>query len=327
MAFTDTSVAGHVYLQDGGASSIDDQEADWLNAAYLNSLAAAKGKNYAPYGFDVTADFTNNNFDLSAGVAYIEDTKDMPFRVWDDSEINRSDTLTLPFLTGTMTPDLTDVALQSTMGKNHVYVYYDWADGQDGTYIRVADTTADEPSGTDITSLRLAVIDAGASSVLPKNRVAGYEWDFMKSYEFSGASTATIDVPTHSYDKIWVEFKRVTGTSSGGSNYTMKMQINGNTGGYYQRTTQGSNSGISSAWVTEAPPSTISMTGGIAMMGSWPDSGIWTWHNRTPMAYKYFAFGGGNDTMTVGGQVDKIDLWWEAGDLVGGFNLWGRNHV
>lgn len=322
MTYSDHSITAYVFPQDGAYQGIDDPDSDWQNAAYVGGLAKAQSKNYTPEGVEVTPDYGNNQFSISSGLSYIEDTNNIDFRDWDDAEITRSGTWTSGYLTVMHVKSQSNIPFQTTTGTNYVWLGFDRT-SQNNAFIRVADTDTDAPS----VGVKIEEIDAGATSSLPKNRVAGYNWNFMKSYEFNGATTATIDVPTHSYDKIWVEFKRVTGTSSGGSNYTMDMVINGNTGGYYQRTTQGSNSGISAAWVTEAPPSSISMMGGVMMMGSWPNSGIWTWHNRTPMAYKYFAYGGGNDTMTVGGQVDTIEFSWEYGDLVGGFNLWGRNFV
>jgi len=320
MAFTDHAVTAYVYPQDGGSSGISDFDADWDNAATAGGLNLAETKNYAPKGLGITADHTNEQFSVGSGLAFIEDTADLDFRVYSDSEQSRSATWTEGLLSVLHLKPISGVSFQTTSAKNYVYLYYTRS-SQNDAYIRVADSQSDAPTN----GIEIGQIDAGGDTKRETNRVAGHSRNYIGKYSCSGADFIDINVPD-TYDEIILKFQGVSGSYSGGRR-KLFAQANGETG-YYQRTTQGSNTGITNFWLTHDYAARSNIIGEVVMTGRWPNSSTWSFSNKlTNRAGKYFAYAGWNDNMATGGTLDTIHLEWQSGTLTGTWALWGRDFV
>lgn len=321
MAYTDHSITGYVFPQDSGFSGIANSDADWANAAYIGGLGLAETSNYAPNGLGITADHGAETFDLDSGVGYIEDTTTVGIRDWDDSELTRSADWTQPFLTLMLVKSQSGISFETTSGTNYLYIAYSHH-SQNDSYLRVADTTNDEPTDP---SLQIGEIDASADSSREVNRVAGHNRDYIGKYTASAASSITINVPD-TYDEIILKFQGVTGSYTGGRK-RLQAQVNGQTG-YYQRTTQGSNTGISNFWLSHDYAARANIIGEVLMTGRWPGSSTWSFNNNlTNRAGKYFAYAGWSDSMAQDGTLDSIFLEWQSGTISGEWALWGRDFV
>lgn len=317
MAYTDHPITAYVFPQDGASPGIGDPDADWQNAAYVGGLAKAQAKNYTPEGVDVTADFANNQFSITEGLSYIEDPQPIDFRDWDDSEINRSGTWTGGYLSVMHVKAESGIPFETTTGMNYVYLGWDRT-SQNNAFVRVADDEADAPT----IGVKIENIDAGASSSLPKNRVAGHNWNFVKKYSASGVPSVTLNVP-EVYDEMRLKFLGVTGTAT--SSVKLQSQVNG-TPNYYQRTTQGSNTQITNYWINHDIASRAEIRGEVFMSGRWDTT--WSFDNRTTnRGGKYFGFSGWNDNVADNGELNEIFMEWGTGDITGEWNLWGRDNV
>lgn len=328
MVYTDYSVDSVVAPQDGGWDGIsDDPDADWINAAISGALAKAQGTNYAPDGLSVAPDFANNQFTVGTGTAFLEITQSVDYRNYDDSEINRSRVWEDGFLTLCRLDTAQTLSLEATSASNYVWLFYKYpgttATGQNDAYLRVADSQTDSPGHP---AVMIAELDGGTETYRETNRVAGYKRNYLGKFECADANSFTITVP-ETYDEIILKFQRATGDYSGGRQ-RLYGRVNGLGTGYYQRTTQGSNTGISNFWLTDDYPARSNIIGEVRMTGRWPDTATWSFSNGlTNRAGKYFAYGGWNNNVSSGGTLDTITLEWQSGLLTGTFALWGRDFV
>jgi len=316
MAFTDHPVDAYVFPQDGASSGISDFDADWQNAAYVGGLAKAETKNYTPEGVDVTPDFANSTFDVTSGLSFIEDTQDLAFRNWDDSEINRSGLWTEGYLSVMFFEGATGIPFETTTGENFVYLGWDRTD-QNETFIRVADTENPPTIG-----VKIETIDAGANSSAPKNRVAGFEWEFLGKQSTNGAvSQADFSTIDNSYDEYKVKFIGVIGTATS-TNVQLHCTVNNFTQKYWYRTTQNNTQGASNFDVFQGRPSHMEINGHLYLS---QQGDKMTFDNRlTSNQEKQYAFSGGNvDSAST--PIDSVQLDFTSGDIDGEWNIWARD--
>jgi len=316
MAFTDHAVDAYVFPQDGASSGISDFDADWQNAAYVGGLAKAETKNYTPEGVDVTVDFANGTFDVTAGLSFIEDTQDIAFRNWDDSEQVRSGLWTEGYLSVVYFEGATGIPLETTAGVNHVYLGWNRT-AQNDTFIRVSDT--DTPPAIGV---KIETIDASENSSAPTNRVAGYQWEFLGGFSTNGfVSVADFAVPDGSYDEYKVVFKGVTGETGLQKQKELFFFINNQTQIYFDTTLNGRIKNRNKIKVAQARPDAVNIGG--EMFLSFNGDGL-QYDNRTaggeetPYSLK------GNTRVTIS-SFDSFQSNWGTGDIDGTWNIWARD--
>lgn len=317
MAFTDHTIDAYVFPQDGASSGISDFDADWQNAAYVGGLAKAQTADYTPEGVDVTVDYGNNTFDLSSGLSFIEDPQDIEFRDWDDSEQVRSGLWTEGYLSVMLVPSVQDIPLENNTSVNHIYLGWDRT-AQNNTFVRVADTENAPTIG-----VKIETIDPVAGSSAPKNRVAGYSWNFLGKHETGGfVGEANVQWPENGYDEYKVKFIDVQGqgTSSG---QQLHGRINNVTSGYHFRTTQNNSANVDRFKILQGEGGAMHIGGHLyfSMHGD-----RWQYDNRlTSNEEKQYSFSGQNYNTSVN-PINSMQLFWSSGkDISGTFNIWGRN--
>lgn len=325
MAYTDNKITAYIFPQDGASEGIDNTEADWNNAAYLGGLAKAKTENYAPQGLNISPDHINNNFDLSEGLAFLEDTENIDFRNWDDSEINRSGTWTQGYLLTVHTKSAANIPFQTTTGTNYIYLGFDrtannYANGQNNIFVRVADTEADAP----VQGFKIGEIDATTDDSVEQNRVAGYSWNYLGKKGTGGSyvSEADISIPDNSFDEYKVKFVAVDGdaTSTG---TTLTGTVNNHTANYWYRTTQNNTQGNSLYKLMQGRPSHMPINGHMYYSQK---GGKWTFSNRiTTNQEKQYAFAGGNVDGAATTPINSLQYSWNSGNIKGEWNIWARD--
>jgi hypothetical protein len=319
MAFTDHPVDAYVFPQDGASSGISDFDADWQNAAYVGGLAKAQTTDYTPEGVDVTVDYANNTFDATSGLSFIEDTQDIEFRDWDDSEQVRSGLWTEGYLSVMFFEGATGIPLETTTGTNYVYLGWDRSD-QNSTFIRVADT--DNPPAIGV---KIEAIDAGANSSAPKNRVAGYSWNFLGKHETGGfVGEADVQWPENGYDEYKVKFINVQGQGTSGGQQ-LHARINNVTSGYHFRTTQNNTGNSDRFKLLQGEGGEMHIAGHLYFS---MDAGKWQYDNRlTSNEEKQYSFSGSNYNTSVN-PLNSMQLFWGSGQSIKGeFNIWGRDRL
>lgn len=332
MVYTDYAVDGVVAPQDGGWDGItDDSKSDWINASYAGALAKAQGTDYAPEGFSLTADHTNEEFTIGKGTAFIELQQNVDYRNYDDSEIVRSRVWEDGFLTLYRLATTQTLSFETTSDVNYVWVFYKYpgqnSDGQNDTHIRIGtDKSADDPSNTDSNpSLLIGQADAANDTVATeKNRVAGYSWNFLGKRDSGGSFISELDftVPDNSYDEYKVKLIGVIGdgTSSGTE---FRGRINNHNGNYTYRTTQSNTTGASYIRLAQVRPDRISINGTLYVS---VDGGFMTFDNRlTSNQAKQYAFSGGNSSPPDTTPINSVQLYFSSGSIRGEVNFWGRN--
>jgi len=318
MAFTDHPVNAYVFPQDGASSGIDDFDADWQNAAYVGGLAKAETKNYTPKGVDVTPDFANNTFDATSGLSFIEDTQDIAFRNWDDSEQNRSGLWTEGYLSVVFFEGATGIPFETTTGENFVYLGWDRTD-QNETFIRVADTENPPTIGVQIET-----INASANSSAPKNRVAGYQWEFLGRFSTNGFVTqADFAVPDGSFDEYKVVFKGVTGETGLQKQKELFFFINNQTQIYWDTTLNGRRKNRNKIKPAQAKPSEVDIGG--EMFLTFNGDGM-QYENRTTGSEETPYSLRGNTRVTIS-SFDSFQMNWGTGQIDGAWNIWARNQL
>jgi hypothetical protein len=322
MAFTDTSITAYIFPQDSGFDGIANSDADWGNAAYIGGLAQAKGVDYAPFGLNITEDHTNEVFDISRGLAFIEDNTTIGARNFSDSEQNRSITWDQPFMTFMLVPAQTNIPFQTTTGTNHIWIYYTHGAQNDGQ-IRVSDTDGDTPSDPH---LKIGTIDAANNNAATeKNRVAGYSWNFLGKYETDGfVGEADVQWPENGYDEYKVKFINVQGQGTSGGQQ-LQARINNVTSGYYYRTTQNNTANADRFRLMQGEGGEMHIAGHLYFS---MDAGKWQYDNRlTSNEEKQYSFAGSNYNTTTN-PLNSMQVFWGSGQNINGeWNIWGRDRL
>ena len=318
MAYTDYSTDGAVFPQDGASAGIGDSESDWNNAAYLGLLAQAETSDYAPKGFSVNPDYTNEELTLGKGVAYLNDEEDIAFRKHFDNEETKSGLLDQGYLAVIYQSVDKTVSFEALSGMNYIYVGFT-RQSQDSNFIRVADNPQSGPR-----LLEVARVDSAAQSVSFQNRNAGYEWEFVNKHSTNGYVTeADIPVSDNSFDEYKVKFIGVTGDNAS-TNTNLTGTVNNHRANYWYRTTQNNTQQASTYNVLQCRPSDTSINGQILM--STTDQ--WTFDNRTTSNdEKQYSFSGHNKSPADTTPLNSIQFSWASGGIKGTWNIWGRNNV
>lgn len=318
MAFTDTALTdAYVHPQGGSASGVSDNDADWLNSVYLGAGYLAPGGDVAPYGYDVTVDFAAGDITVSGGVAYLERDSTLPFREPQDTVLTRNGSWNQPFLAFIYMATSITVSVQTPGTTNYVWLYFTES-SQNDAYIRVADSSADEPSNP---SLLIEEIDDGSNSQAPQNRVAGYSWDYLGKQSTNGLVTeATVNIPDQTYDEYKIKHIKVSG--DGTSSTEFQATVNGHTANYWYRTTQGNTTGSSYVKVGQANPSDAYFNGQLYCSVK----NRWTFDNRIAGSHgKQYAFTGSNKSPADTTPMNTIEFSWASGSIDGEWNIWARN--
>jgi hypothetical protein len=312
MAFTDTDVSAYIYPEDQGTGVAAGFE-DWDNAAHEGAMGLAQAKNYVQQGLSITADFGNNQFSLSQGLAFIEDTTTVGFRLPSENETSISGSWPFGRLCALGVFAESGIALQDTGGLNHVYLAFS-SSGQDDAFIRVADTTSDAPDP----SIRIGILDANNNDTTEVNRISGLDWNFDGSVQVSSASTLTYNV-VNNYDEWRFRLKNVHGDNT--SRTVLGGRVNGVSSGYAFRNTQGNASGNSQWQIAHNRPDVSEIIGEVYVAGRW---------NRECSMNNEIA---GNDgkqyafTGNVGATspLNSFTLFWTSGSISGTLQAWGRD--
>lgn len=312
MAFTDTSVTAYIYPEDQGTGVSAGSE-DWDNAAHEGAMGLAQAEDYIQQGLNISADFANNQFSISQGLAFIEDTRTIDFRKPSDSEETLSGTWPFGRLCCLGVFAESAISLQDTTGLNHVYLAFS-STGQDDAYIRVADTTSDAPDP----SIRIGVVDAANSSVTEVNRISGLNWNFDGMEQVSNANFLTINV-NNTYDEWRFRLTNVHGDNT--SRTVLGGRVNGNQSSYAFRNTQGNSSGSSQWEMAHNRPDNSEITGEVYVAGRWNRQ--CSMNNRTAgNDGKQYAFSGNVDETS---PLNSFTLFWTSGSISGTLEAWGRD--
>lgn len=321
MAFTDHTLSnGYVHPQDGSSSGIDDDNADWLNAVYLGAGYLAPGGDVAPFGYDVTADHTNEEATVGGGVAYIQVEDALNFREPDDSILFRSGEWNQPFVVFVYLSSSVTVPFETTEGTNYIWVSYDPSE-QDNAFIRVADSESDEPSTP---SLLIEEIDAVDESQAPQNRVAGYSWQYLGKQSTNGSvDEAVVNIPDNSFDEYKIKFLNVTGTAID-ENTIMYGRANDHNANYWHRTTQNNTQQAGRYPVLQGTPAEMTINGHIYYCVDEE----WTFDNRiTTNHEEQYAYSGSNKSPADTTPLNSLQYFWSAGQIDAEFNIWARNRL
>lgn len=326
MAYTDTAVTNVVTPQDAGWAGIGAEGADWANSAFIGGLALSAGTDYAPYGLAITPDYANNQFSMTGGLAFIEDNTDIAYRVYTDSENQLTGSWNQPFLTATLTQDVSGVSLINTSGVNHIYLYYTHT-GQNDAYYRVADTTADAPT---YPSLKIAEIDTSANEKMVFNREVGggggggVGWQHLGTEEFTTFSAGiSFTNPDDSYDEYLVKLRNVTGTDTAiGSGRDLLFNVNNLTRGWNYHSTGSTFKDRASMAVGVGQASTASYSGSIFCNTTIGDK--LSVDNRLggPSELGYGLKGINKEAGSV--PISSFQFEFSSGDIKGTFAIWGR---
>jgi hypothetical protein len=320
MAFTDTDITAYAFPQDGASPGIADTDADWNNAAFLGALAKAKANNYAPQGLDIVTDHVNEQFTLTAGLAFIEDKENIPFRLFSDSEINRSEVWTTGYILMVETEEESNISFETTTGKNFVYLGFT-RQAQNDVFVRVADDEADAPSK----SVKLGEIDASADSKREQNRVAGFQYEFLGKRSTNGfVNQADLAIPDSSFDEYKIKFINVEGDAASGNVTLLSRVSNVNSGSYFFRTTQNNTQQATRFKLYQGRPDRFGINGELFVSQK---GGLFTFDNRlTSNQEKQFAFSGGSTDPAIT-PLSSLQLFFTSGQINAEINVWGRNNL
>lgn len=326
MAYTDTAVTNVVTPQDAGWSGIGAEGADWANSAFIGGLALSADVDYAPHGFAITADYANDQFSITGGLAFIEDNTDISYRVYTDSENELTGSWNKPFLTATLTQDLTGISLINSSGVNHIYLYYTHT-GQNDAYYRVADATGDAPAHP---SLKIAEIDTSKNEKTVVNREAGggggggVGWQHLGTEEITTMTqTASFANPDDSYDEYLVKLRNVEGTSTAsGSGKRLNFDINNLGSGWYY-SSNGSTFANKSDFVIGQGQASTSAYAGSIFLNTTIGSKV-SVDNRTAGGHEPASAGGGLNKDPGSTPLSSFQFYFASGDIKGTFAIWGR---
>lgn len=182
----DTALSARVFPEDEG-TGVPREARDWDNAAYFGGLVAHDNtSDYVKSGLTLIVDFSENTFDLTRGLAFIQHTDPVDIKLPTDDKYSFSGSWTQGMTFAVDVDPHEGVALAPDT-VNRVWLATDLTANDDG-YLRVE---SGDPTPPPSPRLLIAEVDTAAGVTTPTNREPSgrFEEIGLGGFDLSGDDT------------------------------------------------------------------------------------------------------------------------------------------